>query len=111
MPIVDGSLIFLRTDPSALAYSLPSLIGTLCANPVKSSIWANLIGTLRMTSLADLLDPDQWIVSGKSLLDFPWPDGNDEQEAMKLILSTRPLLKGHVERWSNRAMEALGRRR
>jgi hypothetical protein len=24
-----------------------------------------------MTSLADLLDPDQWIVPGKSLLDFP----------------------------------------
>jgi len=66
--------------------------------------------TLRMTSLADLLDPDQWMVSGKSLLDFPWPDGADEQEAMKLILSARPLLKGHVERWSKRVMEALGRR-
>lgn len=63
-----------------------------------------------MTSFADLLDPDQWIVSGKNLLDFPWPDGNNEQEAMKLILSTRPLLKAHVERWSKRVMEALGRR-
>jgi hypothetical protein len=50
------------------------------------------------------------MVSGKSLLDFPWPDGADEQEAMKLILSARPLLKGHVERWSKRVMEALGRR-
>ena len=61
-----------------------------------------------MTSLADLLDPDQWIVSGKSLLDFPWPEGNNEREAMKLILSTRPLLQGHVERWSKRVMDALG---
>ena len=41
-----------------------------------------------MTSLADLLDPDQWMVSGKNLLDFPWPDGNKEREGMKLILST-----------------------
>ena len=63
-----------------------------------------------MTSLADLLDPDQWIVSGKKLLDFPWPDGNNEREAMKLILSTRPLLNAHVEQWSKRVMEALGRR-
>jgi hypothetical protein len=63
-----------------------------------------------MTSLADLLDPDQWIVSGKNLSDFPWPDGSNEREAMKLILSTRPVLKGHFERWSKRVMEALGRR-
>jgi hypothetical protein len=68
------------------------------------------MGTLPMTSLADLLDPDQWIVSGKNLSDFPWPDGNNEREAMKLILSTRPLLKAHFERWSKRVMEALGRR-
>jgi hypothetical protein len=27
----------------------------------------------------------------KSLLDFPWPEGNDEREAVKLILSRRPL--------------------
>jgi hypothetical protein len=63
-----------------------------------------------MTSLADLLDPDQWIGSGKNLSDFPWPDGSNEREAMKLILSTRPVLKGHFERWSKRVMEALGRR-
>ena len=63
-----------------------------------------------MTSLADLLDPDQWMVSGKNLLDFPWPDGNNEREGMKLILSTRPLLNAHVGRWSKRVMEALGRR-
>ena len=42
-----------------------------------------------MTSLADLLDPDQWIVSGKNLSDFPWPEGTDEREAIKLILSER----------------------
>ena len=30
---------------------------------------------------------------------------------MKLILSKRPLLNAHVERWSKRVMEALGRRR
>jgi len=29
---------------------------------------------------------------------------------MKLILSNRPLLNAHVERWSKRVMEALGRR-
>jgi hypothetical protein len=63
-----------------------------------------------MASLADLLDPDQWIVSGKNLKDYPWPDGNVEREAMKLILSTRPPLKAHVERWSKRVMDALGRR-
>ena len=63
-----------------------------------------------MTSLADLLDPDQLIVSGKNLSDFPWPDGSNEREAMKLILSTRPSLKAHFERWSKRVMEALGRR-
>ena len=63
-----------------------------------------------MTSLVDLLDPDRWMKSGKSLLDFPWPHGNNEQEAMKLILCTRPLLQDHVERWSRRVMEALGRR-
>ena len=55
-----------------------------------------------MPSLADLLDPDQWIVSGKDLTDFPWPNGNSEREAMKLILSTRPLLSAHMERWSRR---------
>jgi hypothetical protein len=59
-----------------------------------------------MTSLADLLDPDQWMTSGKNLTDFPWPD----REAMTLILSARPLLNAHVERWSRRVMEALGRR-
>jgi hypothetical protein len=37
-----------------------------------------------MASLADLLDPDQWILSGKSLVDFPWPEGNNEREAVKL---------------------------
>jgi hypothetical protein len=63
-----------------------------------------------MASLADLLDPDQWIMSGKNLLDFPWPEGNNEREAVKLILSTRPLLNAHYERWSKRVMEALGRR-
>jgi hypothetical protein len=63
-----------------------------------------------MTSLADLLDPDQWMTSGKNLTDFPWPNGNNEREAMKLILSNRPLLNAHLERWSKRMMEALGRR-
>jgi hypothetical protein len=63
-----------------------------------------------MTALADLLDPDQWIVSGRNLTDFPWPDGKDEREAMKLILSGRPLLSAHMERWSRRVMDALGRR-
>jgi hypothetical protein len=63
-----------------------------------------------MTSLADLLDPDQWMTSGKNLTDFPWPNGNSEREAMKLILSNRPLLNAHLERWSKRVMEALGRR-
>jgi hypothetical protein len=68
------------------------------------------MGTLSMTSLADLLDPDQWIVSGKNLSDFPWPNGNNEREAVKLILSAPPLLNARYERWSKRVMEALGRR-
>jgi hypothetical protein len=33
-----------------------------------------------------------------------------KREGMKLILSTRPLLNAHIERWSKRVMEALGRR-
>jgi hypothetical protein len=65
------------------------------------------VGTSPMTSLADLLDPDQWMVSGKNLLDFRWPDGNNEREAVKLILSTRPLLRAHFERWSKRVMVAV----
>jgi hypothetical protein len=63
-----------------------------------------------MTSLIELLDPDKWMTSGKNLIDFPWPNGNNEREAMKLILSTQPLLGAHMERWSKRVMEALGRR-
>jgi hypothetical protein len=44
---------------------------------------------------------------GQKSVGFPWPDGNNEREAMKLILSTRPLLKAHFERLSKRV---LGRR-
>jgi len=46
------------------------------------------------------------MTSRKNLTDFPWPDGDNEREAMKLILSTRPLLNAHVERWSKRVTEA-----
>ena len=63
-----------------------------------------------MTSLADLLDPDQWIASGRNLTDFPWPDGNNERETMKLILSTKPALNARVDRWSKLVMDAFGRR-
>jgi hypothetical protein len=62
------------------------------------------------TSLAELLDPDKWIASGKNLADFPWPDGANEREAMKLILCARPMLNAHVERWSKLVMKTLGRR-
>jgi hypothetical protein len=62
------------------------------------------------TSLAELLDPDKWIASGKNLTDFPWPDGANEREAMELILCARPMLNAHVERWSKLAMKTLGRR-
>jgi len=55
-------------------------------------------------------DPDKWIASGKNLTDFPWPDGANEQEAMKLILCARPMLNAHVERWSKLVMKTLGRR-
>ena len=48
-----------------------------------------------MTSLADLLDPDQWMTSGKNLTDF---------------LGRTATMNAHVERWSKRVMEALGRR-
>ena len=63
-----------------------------------------------MTSLPDLLDPNQWIVLGKNLSDFTWLKGTNERKAIKLILSTRPVLNAHLERWSKRVMEALGRR-
>jgi hypothetical protein len=33
---------------------------------------------------------------GQNLTDFPRPDGTNEREAMKLILSTEPLLNAHV---------------
>jgi hypothetical protein len=62
------------------------------------------------TSLAELLDPDKWIASGKNLTDFPWPNGANEREAMKLILCARPMLNTHVERWSKLVMKTLGRR-
>jgi len=62
------------------------------------------------TSLAELLDPDKWIASGKNLTDFPWPDGANEREAMKLILCARPMLNTHVEHWSKLVMKTLGRR-
>ena len=54
--------------------------------------------------------PDKWIASGKNLTDFPWPDGANEREAMKLILCARPMLNTHVERWSKLVMKTLGRR-
>ena len=63
-----------------------------------------------MTSLADLLDPDQWMTSGKIAPDFLADGYDEEREAMKLILSNRPLLNAHLERWSKRVMKALGRR-
>jgi hypothetical protein len=62
------------------------------------------------TSLGELLDPDKWIASGKNLTDFPWPDGANEREAMKLILCARPMLNAHVERWSKLVMKTLGGR-
>jgi hypothetical protein len=62
------------------------------------------------TSLAELLDPDKWIASGKNLTDFPWPDGANEREAMKLILCARPMLSTHVQRWSALVTKTLGRR-
>jgi Amidohydrolase family len=62
------------------------------------------------TSLGELLDPDKWIASGKNLADFPWPDGANEREAMKLILCARPMVNAHVERWSKLIMKTLGRR-
>jgi hypothetical protein len=47
---------------------------------------------------------------GQKLTDFPWPEGNTEREALKLILSTRPMLNVHMERWSEVVMDAFGRR-
>jgi hypothetical protein len=37
-----------------------------------------------MTSLADLLDPDLWMASGKKLTDFPWPDGDNSIQAASI---------------------------
>ena len=63
-----------------------------------------------MTRLADLLDPDQWLASGKDLSDFPLPEGNNEREAIKLILSPWPELNAHLERWTRVVLERGGRR-
>jgi hypothetical protein len=63
-----------------------------------------------MTKLADLVDPDQWLASGKNLSDFPWPVGNNEREAIKLILSARPELNAHLERWTRKVLERGGGR-
>ena len=48
---------------------------------------------------------------GQNLTDFPWPDGNNEREAMKLILAPPAATEfayGAVVK--TRVMEALGRR-
>ena len=65
---------------------------------VANQRYAAPVETIPMTStsLAELLDPDKWIASGKNLTDFPWPDGANEREAMKLILCARPMLNAHV---------------
>jgi hypothetical protein len=61
-----------------------------------------------MTGLTDLLDPDQWLASGKKLSDFPLPYGTSEREAVRLILLARPELDAHLERWSKLVMERGG---
>jgi hypothetical protein len=61
-----------------------------------------------MTGLTDLLDPDQWLASGKKLSDFPLPHGAKEREAVRLILAERPELDAHLERWSKLVMERGG---
>jgi hypothetical protein len=43
-----------------------------------------LVGPVPPLPLAELLDPDKWIASGKNLTDFPWPDDANEREAMEL---------------------------
>jgi hypothetical protein len=58
-----------------------------------------------MTRLTDLLDPDQWLASGRKLSDFPLAAGNNEREAIRRILSARPELDAHLERWSKLVME------
>jgi hypothetical protein len=59
-----------------------------------------------MTTLADLLDPDQWIASGRSLMDFPWPAKTEnEREAVKLVLADHPQLAAHLGRWGSRLAE------
>jgi hypothetical protein len=50
-------------------------------------------------SLADLLDPDKWIAAGRKLADFPMAEGKNERAAMMLILSDKPELHAHLERW------------
>ena len=57
-----------------------------------------------MTALTDLLDPDQWLASGKKLSDFPLPHGASERKAIRLILLARPELDAHLERWSKLVM-------
>jgi hypothetical protein len=92
------------------ALRLVSPVPTLKALPNQRCAASVETKPMTSTSLAELLDPDKWIASGKNLTDFPWPDGANEREAMKLILCARPMLNAHVERWSKLVMKTLGRR-
>ena len=76
---------------------------TCVQDPSEASLGSLLLPHLKWKITNDITCPS----TRKNLLDFPWPDGNNEREGMKLILSTRPLLNAHVERWSKRVMEAL----
>jgi hypothetical protein len=57
--------------------------------------------------MADFLDLDQWIASGRAIRDFPWPgETPNERKAIALILADRPQLAAHIGRWGTRLVEA-----
>ena len=52
-----------------------------------------------MTTLADLIDPDKWMASGRDLGDLAWPAKTENQrKAVLLILADRPGLAMHLTR-------------
>jgi hypothetical protein len=56
--------------------------------------------------LSDLLDLDNWIAIGGTVLDFPWPgETENERAVVKLLLADRPDLAAHINRWGARVVE------
>jgi len=61
-----------------------------------------------MTALADFLNPDKWIASGRNLADLAWPPHTEnEREAVRWILADKSELAAHLGRWGSRIKDHL----